>query len=50
VKTKRILIVVFLGVVVVTAALVWASESAPSNTVGFFNFELDTSSSSTPKE
>jgi len=45
VKVKRILIAVFFGLVVVTAALVWASESAPSNTVGFFNFELDTDSS-----
>ncbi|MBN1426633.1 hypothetical protein JXA88_18960 [Candidatus Fermentibacteria bacterium] len=24
----------------VTAAVVWAAESAPSNTVGFFTFDL----------
>lgn len=41
---KRIVLGLFLGLVVVTAALVWATESAPSNTVGFFSFDLSAGS------
>jgi hypothetical protein len=40
VAKKRIVLALFLGVVVATAALVWATESPPSNTVGFFCFDL----------
>ncbi|MCU0612266.1 MAG: hypothetical protein MUE60_10810 [Candidatus Eisenbacteria bacterium] len=29
-----------IGCLMVAAAVVWAAESAPSNTVGFFTFQL----------
>ena len=40
VAKKRVILALFFGLVVATAALVWATESAPSNTVGFFCFDL----------
>jgi hypothetical protein len=43
-KYRKLIIAAFCALIVGAAIVVWAAESAPSNTVGFFSYELGSGS------
>jgi len=43
-KYRKLIIAAFCALIVGAAIVVWAAESAPSNTVGFFTYELGSGS------
>lgn len=43
-KNRKGMLVALVGVMALAAVLAWASESAPSNTVGFFAYQITTGS------
>ena len=43
-KYRKLLIAALCALIVGAAIVVWAAESAPSNTVGFFTYQLGSAS------